>query len=75
MAGFIQEWRPASNRNGGRLQIGIPGRFASDFATSWGFANENFANRGALIEAARDVARTIAEKPPIAVRGTKESEL
>jgi hypothetical protein len=34
MAGFIPEWRPASNRNGGRLQIGIPGRFASDFAAA-----------------------------------------
>ena len=32
MAGFIPEWWPASNRNGGRHQIGIPGRFASDFA-------------------------------------------
>jgi hypothetical protein len=26
VAGFIPEWRPVSNRNGGRLQIGIPGR-------------------------------------------------
>ena len=33
MAGFIPEWWPASNRNGGRHQIGIPGRFASDFAS------------------------------------------
>ena len=32
MAGFISEWWPASNRNGGRLQIGIGGRIASEFA-------------------------------------------
>ena len=32
MAGFISEWWPASNRNGGRHQIGIGGRIASEFA-------------------------------------------
>ena len=32
MAGFISEWWTASNRNGGRLQIGIGGRIASEFA-------------------------------------------
>jgi hypothetical protein len=32
VAGFISEWRPASNRNGGRDQIGIPGRIESEFA-------------------------------------------
>jgi hypothetical protein len=32
VAGFISEWWPASNRNGGRLQIGIGGRIASEFA-------------------------------------------
>jgi C4-dicarboxylate-specific signal transduction histidine kinase len=32
VAGFISEWGPASNRNGGRLQIGIGGRIASEFA-------------------------------------------
>ena len=32
MAGFISEWWPESNRNGGRHQIGIPGRIASEFA-------------------------------------------
>ena len=32
MAGFISEWWPASFRNGGRHQIGIPGRIASEFA-------------------------------------------
>jgi len=32
MAGFISEWWPASNRNGGRDEIGIPGRLASEFA-------------------------------------------
>ena len=34
MAGFISEWWPESNRNGGRHQIGIPGRIASEFASS-----------------------------------------
>ena len=34
---FISEWWPGSNRNGGRHQIGIPGRIASEFASngSW----------------------------------------
>jgi hypothetical protein len=34
VAGFISEWWPESNRNGGRHQIGIPGRIASEFAES-----------------------------------------
>ena len=34
MAGFISEWWPESNRNGGRHQIGIPGRIASEFAVA-----------------------------------------
>jgi DNA (cytosine-5)-methyltransferase 1 len=32
VADFISEWRPASNRNGGRHQIGISGRIESEFA-------------------------------------------
>ena len=36
MAGFISEWWPESNRNGGRHQIGIPGRIASEFAARRG---------------------------------------
>jgi hypothetical protein len=32
VAGFKSEWWPESNRNGGRLQIGIAGRIASEFA-------------------------------------------
>jgi len=31
-AGFKSEWWPASSRNAGRHQIGIPGRFASESA-------------------------------------------
>jgi hypothetical protein len=31
VAGFISEWWPASNRNPGRLQIGISGRIESEF--------------------------------------------
>ena len=37
MAGFISEWWPESNRNGGRHQIGIPGRIASEFACLIGY--------------------------------------
>ncbi len=33
-AGFKSEWWPTSNRNGGRLQIGIPGRNESESAIS-----------------------------------------
>ena len=36
-AGFISECRPASFRNGGRLQIGIPGRNKSESALADGF--------------------------------------
>jgi len=36
VAGFISEWRPASFRNGGRHQIGIGGRIASEFASRLG---------------------------------------
>ncbi len=32
-AGFKSEWWPTSDRNGGRLQIGIPGRNESESAT------------------------------------------
>jgi hypothetical protein len=32
VAGFISEWWPTSNRNGGRHQIAIPGRIESEFA-------------------------------------------
>jgi hypothetical protein len=35
VAGFISEWWPTSNRNGGRLQIGIGGRIASEFAKDY----------------------------------------
>jgi hypothetical protein len=34
-AGFSSEWWPASNRNPGRLHVGIPGRIASESAASW----------------------------------------
>src|SRR5882672_7169005 len=33
-AGFISEWWPASNRNGGRLHVGKPGRNKSESAHS-----------------------------------------
>jgi len=32
VAGFISEWWPASNRNRGRIEIGISGRIESEFA-------------------------------------------
>src|SRR5260221_12207152 len=33
-AGFISEWWPASNRNGGRLHVGKPGRNKSESAAA-----------------------------------------
>ena len=30
--GFISEWWPTSNRNDGRLRVGIPGRLQSESA-------------------------------------------
>jgi hypothetical protein len=33
VAGFIPEWWPTSNRNGGRLRVGKGGRNKSEFAT------------------------------------------
>lgn len=32
VAGFASEWWPTSNRNGGRLRVGIPGRNKSESA-------------------------------------------
>src|SRR5260370_20559521 len=37
-AGFISEWWPASNRNRGRLHVGIPGRNKSESAPQMTFA-------------------------------------
>jgi hypothetical protein len=45
VAGFISEWWPTSNRNGGRHQIGIPGRIESEFAI---MANPNMTKREAV---------------------------
>ena len=33
VAGFNSEWWPTSNRNGGRLPLGIPGRLQSESAS------------------------------------------
>ena len=44
VAGFKSEWWPKSNRNGGRLQIGIPGRIASEFAR--GYARRTYLKSG-----------------------------
>src|SRR5271157_1437555 len=44
MVAYIKSERwPTSNRNGGRHQIGMPGRIASEFAASR--ANEKFARK------------------------------
>src|SRR5271156_5899021 len=43
VAGFISEWWPASNRNDGRLQIGIGGRIASEFAQELHYASNRQA--------------------------------
>ncbi len=57
MAGFISEWWPGSNRNGGRHQIGIPGRIASEFAPDEVSADAGYcsdANLAAMEERALD---------------------
>jgi hypothetical protein len=57
VAGFISEWWPASNRNGGRLQIGIGGRIASEFARKGVPAQDDYlflpemANRDSALDA------------------------
>ena len=57
MAGFISEWWPTSNRNGGRHQIGIPGRIESEFASehSYGFRPGRSAQQ-AVAQAQRYIA-------------------
>ena len=44
VAGFISEWWPASNRNPGRLQIGISGRIESEFAATIGTFKKTASN-------------------------------
>ena len=51
MAGFISEWWPESNRNGGRHQIGIPGRIASEFAGVLVQDNLNIHSKASLYQA------------------------
>jgi hypothetical protein len=46
-AGFISEWWTASNRNGGRLHVGKPGRNKSESAT---FGEEPFAGYDTQLE-------------------------
>jgi len=50
VTGFSSEWWPESNRNGGRHQIGIPGRIASEFA------DENAKLKKLLAEAMLDAS-------------------
>jgi DNA replication protein DnaC len=45
VAGIKSERWPASNRNGGRHQIGIPGRVPSE-STDWIYAHENLVING-----------------------------
>ncbi len=66
MAGFISEWWPGSNRNGGRHQIGIPGRNASEFARH--FRNLNL-NVEALFPSSEPGNQTIAHWRELIQRG------
>jgi hypothetical protein len=59
VAGFISESWPGSNRNGGRHQIGIPGRIASEFAPDPGC--EKLLITAALTEAVRYAISSPAE--------------
>ena len=47
-------------------------RMGAQEARSAGFVNAVFADRAALLEGVLAIARTIAERSPLAVRGTKE---
>jgi hypothetical protein len=47
VAGIKSEWWPASNRNGGRHQIGIPGRLPSE---STGSRSRTFNDRALELE-------------------------
>src|ERR1700722_12817355 len=66
VAGFISEWRPASNRNGGRLQFGIGGRIASEFA----WAAKNAPNVVIAIDFSTAAGSTLESGP-----GTRELAL
>ena len=71
MAGFISEWWPASFRYGGRHQIGIGGRIASEFATIPGCScARSFGRREAVI-----LLRNVAFKavPPMKTRITHDT--
>ena len=56
VAGFKSEWWPTSNRNGGRLRLGIPGRLQSESAPNvrhklsraagWSIAHRSAATNG-----------------------------
>src|SRR5258708_32384435 len=60
-AGFISEWWPASNRNGGRLHVGIPGRNKSESA---GCDSEKFSQPDAFLDEIRgDSGERLADEP------------
>jgi len=44
VAGIKSEWWPASNRNGGRHQIGIPGRLPSESTYFTNYATTSLNN-------------------------------
>src|ERR1035437_42896 len=58
-AGFISEWWPASNRNGGRLHVGIPGRNKSESARSVFIAGSirGLRTAGSILPEHHEVAR------------------
>jgi predicted dehydrogenase len=81
VAAIKSEWWPASNRNGGRDQVGISGRLASESArhipdlTIVGFADVDLERAGAAAKsygdpsarAGNDVARMMDELQPDAL--------
>ena len=48
-------------------------RFSADEAHGWGLCNSVHEDHGAVIEAAFDLARQIAEKSPLAIAGIKQA--
>ena len=57
-------------------ELALTGReFSAEEAVSWGLVNKSFKNRNDMEEAVIAMATSIAEKSPLAVRGTKHQLL
>lgn len=60
MAGFRSVCRPASRRNGGRLEIGIPGRLRRNTHLIIRLTSEASTETGSIIEAASSMDHSLA---------------